>query len=109
MSFEAADQIPRSQVCATLSEVANRVTPGSEKTTTKNGEIDVVLIDSTRMDFKQESIQLVLLDEVENALADVIAGRTSDGRQVLGGLKRHAARRASEHECSRRLMLGPRP
>ncbi|WPG35026.1 type II toxin-antitoxin system Phd/YefM family antitoxin [Variovorax sp. EBFNA2] len=94
MTFTAADVIPLTQARANLSELADQVKAGSEKIITKNGESYVALIDAARLDYyhrlERERIHLVLIDEVENGLADVAAGRTRGAREALGELKRAA-------------------
>ncbi len=96
MTITAADVIPLTSARATLSDLADQVKAGAEKIITKNGESYVALIDSDRLDYyhrlERERIHLVLLDDVEEGLADIAAGRTRNAREALKELKRAAKR-----------------
>lgn len=95
MAIGAKDVIPLSQARSRLSEIADEVKSGSEKIITKNGESYVALIDADRLDYyhrlERERIHLLLLEEAENGLADVAAGRVKDARQVIRRLKTRRA------------------
>ncbi len=90
MTITAADVVPLTQARANLSELADQVKAGAEKIITKNGESYVALIDAERLDYyhrlERERIHLVLIDEVEQGLADVAAGRVRDAREALASL-----------------------
>ena len=92
MPLTASDIVPLTQARANLSELADEVKAGAEKIITKNGESYVALIDADRLDYyhrlERERIHLVLLDEVEQGLADVKAGRARDAREVVAGFAR---------------------
>mgnify|MGYP006196991207 CR=1 FL=1 len=94
MTFTTSDVVSLTLARANLSELADQVKAGSEKIITKNGESYVALIDAERLDYyhrlEREHIHLLLLDEVEEGLADVKAGRTRDSRTALVELKRSA-------------------
>lgn len=104
MAFTASDVVPLTQARANLSELADQVKAGSEKIITKNGESYVALVDAERLDYyhrlERERIHLLLLDDIEQGLADVKAGRTRDAREALADLKR-AAKRSSDGARSR--------
>ena len=104
MAFTASDIVPLTQARANLSELADQVKAGSEKIITKNGESYVALVDAERLDYyhrlERERIHLLLLDDIEQGLADVKAGRTRDAREALADLKR-AAKRSSDGARSR--------
>jgi prevent-host-death family protein len=91
MALTAKDVIPLTQARSRLSEIADEVKTGSEKIITKNGESYVALIDAQRLDYyhrlERERIHLLLLDEAENGMADVAAGRVKDARQAIRRLK----------------------
>jgi prevent-host-death family protein len=95
MAIGAKDMIPLSQARRRLSEIADEVKTGSEKFITKHGESYVALIDADRLDYyhrlERERIHLLLLDEAENGLADVAAGRVKDARQAIRRLKTRRA------------------
>lgn len=94
MAFATKDIVPLTQARARLSELADEVKAGSEKIITRNGESYVALIDAARLDYyhqlEREHVHLMLLDEAENGLEDVAAGRTHDARKALK--KRQAPR-----------------
>ena len=104
MAFTASDVVPLTQARARLSELADQVKAGSEKIITKNGESYVALVDAERLDYyhrlERERIHLLLLDDIEQGLADVEAGRTRDARRALADLKR-AVKRSSAGARSR--------
>jgi len=98
MPFTASDVVPLTQARSRLSGLAEQVKAGSEKFITRNGESYVALIDSDRLDYhhrlERERIHLLLLDDIDNGLADIEAGRTRDARDALADLKRAAKRSA---------------
>jgi len=98
LPFTASDVVPLTQARSRLSGLAEQVKAGSEKFITRNGESHVALIDSDRLDYhhrlERERIHLLLLDDIDNGLADIEAGRTRDARDALADLKRAAKRSA---------------
>lgn len=97
MSFTTADVLPLSQARARLSELVDQAKAGREKIITKNGESYVALIDAARLDYyhqlERARIHLLLLQDAEQGLADVAAGRVEPAREVLADWQ--ARRRAS--------------
>lgn len=95
MAIGAKDVIPLSQARSRLSEIANEVKTGSEKIITKNGESYVALIDADRLDYyhrlERERIHLLLLEQAEEGLADVAAGRVKNARPAIRRLKTRRA------------------
>lgn len=95
MGISVHDVVAFSQARANLSDLAEQVKAGAEKIITKNGESYVALIDADRLDYyhrlERERIHLLLLDEANNGLDDVAAGRVKDARQVVQRLKRKRA------------------
>ncbi len=91
MSFTAADVLPLSQARASLSELADQARAGREKIITKNGESYVALIDAARLDYyhqlERARIHLLVLQDAEQGLADVAAGRVAPARAVLAERK----------------------
>lgn len=87
MSFSTADVLPLSQARARLSELAEQAKAGREKIITKNGESYVALIDAARLDhyhqLERARIHLLLLQDAEQGLADVAAGREEPAREAL--------------------------
>ena len=79
MSITAKDIVPLNQVRARLTELAEEVRAGNEKTITRNGESYVALIDARRLDhyhrLEREHIHFTLLEEVSRGWDDVEAGR----------------------------------
>lgn len=79
MSIKSKDIVPINQVRARFTELAEEVRQGSEKIVTRNGESYVALVDARRLDYyhqlEKENIHLVLLQEVEQGLSDIEAGR----------------------------------
>jgi len=99
MAISAGDVIPLSQARANLSELADQVKAGAEKIITKNGESYVALIDARRLDYyhqlEQEHIHLLLIDDANQGLADVTAGKVKDAHNTLTTIKRHRAAKAA--------------
>jgi len=79
MSITAKDIVPLNQVRARLTELAEEVRAGNEKTITRNGESYVALIDARRLDhyhrLEREHIHFTLLEEISRGWDDVEAGR----------------------------------
>lgn len=86
---------PLSQARATLSELADQVKAGTEKISTRNGEICVAIIDAQRQDYchqlELERIHLLLVADARAGLADAAAGKAKDAQAVLARLKRRRA------------------
>lgn len=91
MNIAANDIISLSQARATLSDLADQVKAGREKIITKNGESYVALIDAQRLDYyhqlETERIHLFLINEVNQGLDDIAAGRTQDAHQAITELR----------------------
>lgn len=91
MSISVRDIIPFSTARTHLSDLVLEVQNGAEKIITKNGEPAVAVIDARRLDYyhrlERARIHLLLLDEVDQGLADVQAGRTVDALKGLAALK----------------------
>ena len=95
MSITSNDVVPFSQARSNLSELAEQVKAGAEKIITKNGESCIAMIDAQKLDYyhrlERARIHLLLIDEVDNGLADVEAGRVTDARSALSKLKKRRA------------------
>ena len=95
MVIAVSDIVPFTQARAQLSGLVERAMQGRETIITKDGKPAVALINAHRLDhyhrLENARIHLLLLDEVEQGLADIEAGRTVDARAGLAALK---ARRA---------------
>lgn len=95
MGILASDVVPFSQARANLSDLAEQVKGGAEKIITKNGESYVALINAERLDYyhrlERERIHLLLIDEADQGLNDVAAGRVKDARQTIQRIKRRRA------------------
>jgi len=91
MSISVRDIVPFSTARTHLSDLVLEVQNGAEKIITKNGEPAVAVIDAKRLDhyhrLERARIHLLLLDEVDQGLADVQAGRTVDALKGLAELK----------------------
>lgn len=91
MSFSVRDIVPFSRARTHLSELVPEVQNGAEKIITKYGEPAVAVIGAKRLDhyprLKRARIHLLLLDEVDQGLADVQAGRTLDAFEGVAALK----------------------
>lgn len=91
MNIAASDVISLSQARSTLSDLADQVKAGREKIITKNGESYVALIDAERLDYyhqlETERIHLFLINEVNQGLDDIAAGRTQDAHQAIAELR----------------------
>lgn len=87
MGISVRDIIAFSEARTHLSRLVDEVRAGAEKIITKNGEPAVALIDAKRLDYyhrlERDRVHLLLLDEVEKGLADIVAGRTGDARELL--------------------------
>lgn len=105
MTITAVDVVPLTQARANLSELAAQVKAGAEKIITKNGESYVALIDAERLDYyhrlERERIHLVLIDEVEQELADAADGRVRDAREALASLGRASRKNAGTRRKTR--------
>lgn len=102
MSIAVSDIIAFSEARTHLSRLVDEVRQGAEKIITKNGEAAVALIDAKRLDhyhqLERARIHLLLLDEADQGLADVEAGRITPAREGLAALK---ARRAQRGKAAR--------
>jgi len=91
MSIAIADIVPFSEARTHLSALVNEVQTGKEKIITKNGEGVAALIAADRLDhyhrLERAHIHLLLLNEIEQGLADVAAGRHQDAHQTLNQIK----------------------
>ncbi|BEP46183.1 type II toxin-antitoxin system Phd/YefM family antitoxin [Variovorax sp. V15] len=97
MAIAVRDIVPFSTARTHLSDLVLEVQNGAEKIITKNGEPAVAVIDAKRLDhyhrLERARIHLLLLEEVDQGLADVEAGRTVDATAGINALKR--ARKAA--------------
>lgn len=95
MAISASDIVSLTQARATLSELAEEVKAGAEKIITKNGVGYVALIDAERLDYyhqlENEHLHLLTIGDASAGLADVAAGKLSDARTTINGLKRRRA------------------
>lgn len=91
MSISVRDIVPFSTARTHLSDLVLEVQNGAEKIITKNGEPAVALIDAKRLDhyhrLERAHFHLLLLDEVDQGLADVQAGRTVNALEGLAAMK----------------------
>lgn len=91
MGFSVADVVPFTQARANLSELADQAKAGAEKIITKNGESYVALIDAARLDYyhqlERERIHLLLIDDARRGLADIEAGRVTEGDAAIAKLQ----------------------
>ncbi len=98
MSISIADIVPFSEARTHLSALVSEVQSGKEKIITKNGEGVAALIAADRLDhyhrLERAHIHLLLLNEIEQGLADVAAGRHQDARQALNEIKLQRAKSA---------------
>ncbi|MBT2336416.1 type II toxin-antitoxin system Phd/YefM family antitoxin [Variovorax paradoxus] len=97
MSISVRDIVPFSTARTHLSDLVLEVQNGAEKIITKNGEPAVAVIDAKRLDhyhrLERARIHLLLLDEVDQGLADVQTGHTVDALKGFAQLKlKHKAR-----------------
>ncbi len=106
MPFTASDVVPLTQARANLSELADQVKAGSEKTITKNGESYVALIDADRLDYyhrlERERIHLLLIDDAHRGLEDPAAGRTQDADAAIAKLQRRRAGAGTRAKAARK-------
>jgi prevent-host-death family protein len=97
MSIAVRDIVAFSRARTHLSDLVEQVQNGAEKIITKNGEPAVAMIDAKRLDhyhrLERARIHLLLLGEIEQGLADVEAGRTTNAREGLAALKAQRAAR----------------
>ena len=87
MGIAVRDIVAFSEARTNLSRLVDEVLQGAEKIITRNGEPAAALIDAKRLDYyhqlDRDRGHLMLLDEVENGLADIVAGRTGDAIKDL--------------------------
>lgn len=87
MGIAVRDIVAFSEARTHLSRLVDEVRQGAEKIITRNGEPAVAIIDARRLDYyhslERDRVHMLLLDEVEKGLADVVAGRTGDAREML--------------------------
>lgn len=91
VALPSFDVVSLSRARANFSELAGQAKAGSEKIITKNGKSYVALIDAERLDYyhrlERERIHLLLLDDIEQGLADIAAGRVRDARRAVAEIK----------------------
>ena len=72
-------EVPISEACSRLAELADDVVAGREKFLTKDGARYVAIVDARKVDYyhalEVEHSRLVLLKDAENGLEDVLSGR----------------------------------
>ena len=87
MGIAVRDIVAFSDARMNLSRLVDKVQKGAEKIITKNRVPAVALIDARRLDYyhslERDRVHMLLMGEVEKGLADVVAGRTGDARDLL--------------------------
>jgi len=100
MSIKSKDIVPINQVRARFTELAEEVRKGSEKIVTRNGESYVALVDARRLDYyhqlEKENIHLVLLQEIEQGLSDIEAGRYRKVAEVQARYQTNASKKSNK-------------
>lgn len=98
MGIAVRDIVAFSEARTHLSRLVDEVCQGAEKIITRNGEPAAALIDAKRLDYyhqlDRDRGHLMLMNEVENGLADIVAGRTGDAVEYLNAIK---TRRANQN------------
>ena len=91
MKLRTSDVVPISEARARLTELAEEIVDGgAEKVLTKNGASYVAIIDAKKLDYyhalEDEHAGLVLLDEAENGLRQILAGRRVSPAELMQAL-----------------------
>lgn len=96
MSIRTRNVVPVREASSRLTELAEDVVAGAEKTLTRNGSACVAIVDARKLDYyhalEAEHGRLVMLDDAGKGLRDALAGRVQSEDEFRKSLRRPGSR-----------------